>query len=117
MGFNLNEYVIQGGKISALQTITTANDIEAVVSDSGELSGIWVTVDTDISADTPLTVFLNGSTATVTATVTDTQLADTGVYYTLSAKLPVTAGDLLTVQSGGEQVAATVAYVAFVVRR
>ncbi len=122
---DLREFYIAGGTIAAVQTTDNASRV-IVVPERCELLGVSMNVDTEIvTLGGPQTfdVLKNTlDTASVTGTAVDVDLtegtaADTGLFLPVDARVFCEDGDALSLQSNGEQVAATTADLTWHFRR
>ena len=122
---DLREFYIAGGTIAAVQTTDNASRV-IVVPERCELLGVSMNVDTEIATlGGPHTfdVLKNTlDTASVTGTAVDVDLtegtaADTGLFLPVDARVFCEDGDALSLQSNGQQEAATTADLTWHFRR
>lgn len=112
----LNDYFLSGGNMTAIQTANNASGV-AVCPDAGTLYSVILNPHTIIDAATTFDVLKNGTDTTVDVTLPDATADETGVEMVLPSLVTVVIGDAISIQSNGEQVAATTADVTFVIRR
>lgn len=113
-----SDYFMQAGTMTAIQTAGNLSPV-VVCPDAGRVIGIAINVHTVIDALTTFDVLVNGAelATAVDATLPNGTADETGVIMDLDGVVEVDIGDALQLQSNGEQVAATSADVAWVIRR
>jgi hypothetical protein len=114
----LNDYFLYGGQFTAVQTIDNIADVVAVCPDAGKVLSVIINVHTVIGApDVTFDVLKNGTDTTVDVTLPGATPDESGVEMVLPSDVFVEIGDALTLRSNGEQGAATVAEITWVIRR
>lgn len=114
----LNDYFLDGGSMSAIQTANNATSKVAVVPDKGELVAVVMNVHTLVdSAIVTFDVLINATDSAVDVSLPAATPDESGVVMNLPTRVDVVEGDAISIRSNGEQNTACLADVGYIVRR
>lgn len=116
---SLNEFFMNAGTVAAFHTAGQNFSERIVVPENCEAIGIWLQIDDEFDDNTVVSLIVNDAVPSPAAQfiTPDTGAADTGVYIGANARLGLTKGDKIHIQTGGQQVATAVGWATLVLRR
>lgn len=116
---SLNEFFMNAGTLATFHTGGQNFSERVVVPENCEAIGIWLQLDAAFDAATTVHLIVNDQVPVPAAQYITpaTGAADTGVYIGANARLGLTKGDKIHLQSNGLQVAPAVGWATLVLRR